>query len=256
VLGLQRLIGNQAVGRVLGQALIQRETSHWRNKDTSKMFDVAVREGGGPTVRVNEQADGGFLASLFGSGPKQHGAATYEKKGDAIVLHTISAFPEEGSGIGSLLMFLLAQDAVDQDAKVIEIEDPAVFAVGFYEHMGAVAQQPEGVEAREEMMRLKGKPKLWGEIVEHRTQAAHEKRYAERGHVPWEKLSDEQKKKLRAEKQAELEAGEGAEGRKDEAVEELVHGYAVSSLGAMKAEPATLLKSTHASVFKRWEHRA
>jgi hypothetical protein len=248
------MIGNQAVGRVLGQALIQRETSRWRNKDTNKAFNVAIREGGGPTVRVNEQAGGGLFASLFGSGPKQHGAATYEKKDGAMVLHTISAFPEEGSGIGSLLMFLLAQDAVDQGVDVIEIEDPAVFAVGFYEHMGAVASEPKDVGAREEMMRGKGEAKLWGEVLEHRTQAAHEKRYAESGYVSWEKLSEEQRTKLRADKKAELESGEGAEGRKDEAVEELVHGYAVSSLGAMKADPATMLKSTHASVFKRWEH--
>lgn len=71
------------------------------------------------------------------------GMARYSFAGNRLVLEHIESDPEEGSGIGALLMFSVAQIALENDKPVIEIAMPAATAVGFYEKMGAASVDPE-----------------------------------------------------------------------------------------------------------------
>lgn len=71
------------------------------------------------------------------------GMARYSFAGNGLVLEHIESDPEEGSGIGALLMFSLAQIALENDKPVIDIAMPAATAVGFYEKMGAASVDPD-----------------------------------------------------------------------------------------------------------------
>jgi hypothetical protein len=303
MLALQQLVGNRRVTRLLrgrtrdsrsvpALVSVQRKVEKWHNAETKKDFDVRIGEGE-HTVEADEKL--GALESaqrFFFPAGKQYGRANYEhktwgtyytkyvqeqrnftdddKKKSSMVLHTIFAVPEEGSGLGSLLMHYLAEDAIERRATEIVIEDPAPSAVSFYERMGAKPGDDAAVPGNEKIFEEKGRDHYKKEIIKSAAERQHQREhYADSGYVPWEELKHEQRgelieaqrKKLDKETQDEQdEAKAKAKGLPppkpaldERKANTLIRGYAVSGTGAMKADPRTMSQKIDESLKNRWK---
>jgi hypothetical protein len=215
----------------------------YANSETKRHF-ILDKPGGNVSVLIQE------------IGGKQNGYAKFDvvdrgKEGKAMVLHTINTRPEEGSGLGSLLMYYMAVEAVKADCKVIEIEDAAWAAVSFYEHMGGKPNKPELVKEHEGLYgQLDPKDVLNGLADEAVVREYERKNYESKDYIIFDKLPAEQKKKMRADKREEFQKLSKEEQAK--MVQARVHAKAVSGLGAMLADPKEMLEKTAASIVKRW----
>ncbi len=79
------------------------------------------------------------------------GYAVYQIKNKEFILHHIESDPEEGSGIGSLIMYYMAKIAQDMGYEHIYIDMAAVTAVGFYELLGFVSRNPAGADKMKQL---------------------------------------------------------------------------------------------------------
>jgi hypothetical protein len=245
VMALQRLVGNRQTARLLQrherpEADVQRVVKGWQNTDTKKDFDVKIGEGKYP-VEASERRG------------KQNGYADYRMEGEAMTLHTIVAEPEEGTNLGSLMMWYLAQDAVEKKAKVIEITRPATFAVGFYEQLGAEAAHPQAARAlREELSSPNEFPAYWDRIVtEHARRQYEREHYADEKYQSWAALDEGERKKRIAAKRDEMNKSD-APSRLLRKIHKYISDRAVAATGLMRANPETMLRCAEASKAKRW----
>jgi hypothetical protein len=133
VLALQRSIGNRAVQRVLAisgaapAGLVQLAPLDYKNTQSVRNFKVSnIIEVDG-RIDVKE-------SRLFGT--KHSGYLTYEVIGKDFLVHHVESDPREGSGIGSLLMYLAALKAGQLGLKTMTLSKPANTAHGFYTTMG------------------------------------------------------------------------------------------------------------------------
>jgi len=94
----------------------------WVNDETKKGFSVDDDE----TGEIN-------AVEVKGA---QSGIAKYSFFKDALILEHIKSNPEEGSGIGSLLMHLVALRAQTAGKARIIVSKPANTAAGYYAKMG------------------------------------------------------------------------------------------------------------------------
>jgi hypothetical protein len=84
------------------------------------------------------------------------GEASYRLNVGSMELRHIQADPEEGSGIGSLLIFYVAAIAAQNACVSIEIPMAAGTATGFYETMGFVPARARAAREREAQMQDEG----------------------------------------------------------------------------------------------------
>jgi len=95
----------------------------YRNRETKKRFDIIKNENGDQ-----------FDATEVGGTDK--GRIDYEIDGHDMLLHTIFANPEQGSGLGSILMYLAVKDAIERECTRVKILSAAPDAREFYFNMG------------------------------------------------------------------------------------------------------------------------
>ena len=93
----------------------------YKNTKTKKIFEITKGE--------NQ-----FDAQELSGADKGH--IDYQIKGNAMDLKNMFSVPEEGSGLGSLLLFLAVKDAVAKKCELVEISNAALDARGFYFKMG------------------------------------------------------------------------------------------------------------------------
>lgn len=93
----------------------------YKNTATRKIFEITKGE--------NQ-----FDAQQVGGTDKGH--IDYQIKGDTMDLKNMFSVPEEGSGLGSLLLFLAVKDALTQACDVVAISNAALDARDFYFKMG------------------------------------------------------------------------------------------------------------------------
>jgi hypothetical protein len=250
VVALQRLVGNRRIARFLRRrdlpapgptatATVQRKVEVWENRETNKVFDVKVGEGP-PTIEANERHG------------KQYGLADYgyETKDGSMHLRKIQAFPEEGSGLGSLTMVYLARDALESKAKWIYIDLPAPSAIGFYEEkMGAEPVDPAGTPALTAAIRGSRAETDWRDrVVTEAAKRRHERdHYAEENYRSWGQLSDGEQRRLVEAERAEMER----KGTLEAKVAEFVRGLAIART-RMRADPQRMLECASESAAKKW----
>jgi hypothetical protein len=66
----------------------------------------------------------------------QWGSVDWEIDGTDFLLHTIESHPEKGTGLGSLMMYLAAKEALLANSTRMQILNAAMTERGFYAQMG------------------------------------------------------------------------------------------------------------------------
>lgn len=131
----------------VGTAQRKEAVSHGKD-DTVQLF---------PYRRFNEKTNRTFLITdngkavvarqIEGDPDDPHsGYATYSIGQGALRVEHIAADPEEGSGIGSILMYFLAHIATLRGLDTMDIGTGAPTAVGFYELFGFKTTAPRAVK--------------------------------------------------------------------------------------------------------------
>ncbi|MDQ3110930.1 MAG: hypothetical protein M3R17_13640 [Bacteroidota bacterium] len=101
------------------------------NKNTNKRYTVKIG-----ASRIEAQEDGGESCG--------HIKFFIDKPNFVAYLLHLESFPEEGSGLGALLVFLFTMEASKQTIPFIEVGALASTALGFYAKMGFnVAKEQE-----------------------------------------------------------------------------------------------------------------
>jgi hypothetical protein len=143
VMGAKSLSATEATGqKTLSDSTPQQETAQlvewYHNSDTNRYFDIRHE---GTTITANE-------VTLSKGGNKgvnkkndQSGILKYSyvKVGEDqlyVVLEHVKSHPEEGSGLGALLVNLMAMDALSKGATGAVVTKPATDQQGFYQRMG------------------------------------------------------------------------------------------------------------------------
>ena len=93
----------------------------YKNTETRKIFEITKGE--------NQ-----FDAQQVGGTDKGH--IDYQINGNKMDLKNMFSVPEEGSGLGSLLLFLAVKDAMAQECRLVQILNAAFDARDFYFKMG------------------------------------------------------------------------------------------------------------------------
>lgn len=103
------------------------------NKTTGKTYDLSI------TADKIELTEGEFENGGNKFKSKPHGSCgllKYSVFGNFMVLEHIESFPEEGSGLGSLMVLLLAEKAKRESLAIMLVTKPATDKQGFYAQMG------------------------------------------------------------------------------------------------------------------------
>lgn len=180
------------------------------------------------------------------------GEASYRlNRGSMDLLH-IQSDPEEGSGIGSLLIFYVAEIAAQNACVSIEIPMAAGTAVGFYETMGFVPARARAAREREAQMQ------------DDDTHARHaENHAADRARIEynadpanrragrtWAAVSAvEQANLVRAQEDAFEMLPENEQRR---ITSTRIHGAAVGMTGGMVGDTAVVREHAHAVMQRHW----
>jgi hypothetical protein len=126
--------GSPSLSQQASSGVIQM-LKHYYNTQTERAFTVDESKGLIKAQEVEVQEGGHRLKSV----EKGHsGYLTYSflDKEKAMVLEHLESHPPEGSGIGSLLVFLLAQKAEAMNFPTILVSKPATNRQSFYQQMG------------------------------------------------------------------------------------------------------------------------
>ncbi|MDB4948440.1 MAG: hypothetical protein JWM27_1089 [Gemmatimonadetes bacterium] len=263
VLSLQRSIGNRAVGVLLaarrgGTAARGRlQRVEYQNTTTHRTFTVSWSAGDNVTVTATEKDP-----QIWGRPQLGSAQATIIRTAPVhMELHTINVTPERGTGLGILLMYILAHLAEAERCVRIDILTPAVPVVRYYEEkIGAVlladdAEQAQilaqGVVDMEALITEQegSRDRAWEQVVAYEA----EQRWEERGFdhpafVKWSELSTGQKQgqKRRTERELQDEGDEKVSAR----IKDYIHGRAVGG-ATMTVAPAAM-KQSLAGSFARW----
>lgn len=121
VLALQRSVGNQAVGRLLddrgGEGRIQRRFL-WANPNGYK-FAIRIED---RYIRAASRV-APMVGSIFNRrrADPQSGYLRYSTTDDSLVIEHIETDPENGTGLGPLLILLAARLAIERDKSTISV---------------------------------------------------------------------------------------------------------------------------------------
>ena len=93
----------------------------YKNTETRKIFDLT-------------EGENQFDAQQVGGSGKGH--ISYQIRGNTMDVKNMFSVPENGSGLGSLLLFLAVKDAMAKECELVEISNAAFDARDFYFKMG------------------------------------------------------------------------------------------------------------------------
>ena len=179
------------------------------------------------------------------------GYATYSVQGNSLILGHIQSDPEEGSGIGSLLMYYLAKIAEGLGLDAMSIPGAAPTAVGFYELLGFVsADIPAAAEFEREISQdtdERGKAKdLYVSTrakIDYNTDPENR-----RNHREWGRLEPEDQQRLISEQEERFQSTSLS--NQIQRIQEVLHGRAVTRTG-LTAITQNVLDKT-APLLNRW----
>jgi hypothetical protein len=191
-----------------------------------------------------------------------YGYATYTIREDSLELGHIESDPEEGSGIGSLLMMFLAEIAIAQGKESITIPTAAFTAVGFYELAGAKSADEERsntLEARlsDDGDQIETALELYFSTrakIDYDTDPDHHKMIARsmwsrtKTQLQWVNLGQSEKEAL-IQEQREI-YGLKSNPDKLKTITSMIHGKAVGNMG-MVGNSSTMLERSQA-MCTRW----
>lgn len=111
---------------------------YFYNRETKKGFYTEGIEANRSGLRQIEIREKGIFvrASAGEAASSQWGKVQWEVLENNLLLHTIESHPEKGTGLGSLLMYLVAVEAKEKQCGLIHILSAAPDERDFYFHMG------------------------------------------------------------------------------------------------------------------------
>jgi hypothetical protein len=190
------------------------------------------------------------------------GNLIYAIKPGSVELGHIISDPEEGSGIGSLLMLFLAQIAQQNGKDKITIPTAAPTAVGFYELLGFVSANKEGSDMVENRLLTSGDDIATAveRYVSHRAKvefntAPANHRYARRGQGPEKtRLSFDdlpQGERAQLEEEQMIRFGQMTDLERQNVITMMLHGRAVTLVGMTADVDVVISKAT--ALCTRWK---
>jgi hypothetical protein len=105
---------------------------YYKNSETDTKFLVTIGAADGFVGRKITATEDTW--NLFKT--KDWGSVDWQVQGNTFDLHTIQSHPEEGSGLGSLMMYLAAKEALAANCPTMNILSAATTERDFYTHMG------------------------------------------------------------------------------------------------------------------------
>jgi hypothetical protein len=217
----------------------------------------------GRTFRITNSGSRLDAVQIAGDMDDQHsGSATYRILDDSLILEKIMSDPEEGSGIGSLLMMFLAEIAIEHGKDIITIHGAASTAVGFYESVGAKSAneaESNGREAQwaEDADQVDTALMLYFNTrarIAYETDSEHHKMKRrsffsrEKTQLRWMDLSQKQKDKLVREQQSKF--GNQTNSDKAKIITAMIHGKAVMQVGMTGS--AETMRAQAEDMCSRW----
>jgi hypothetical protein len=204
-------------------------------------------------MRITSDGESLSATQIAGDPHDMHsGEASYRLNLGSMDLLHIQSDPEEGSGIGSLLVFYLAQIAAQNRCVSIEIPMAAGSATGFYETMGFVPARARAAREREAQMQDDDTHARYAENhaadrarIEYNSDPANR-----RAGRTWAAVgAAEQANLVRAQEDAFEMLPEGEQRRITGA---RIHGAAVGMTGGMVGDTAVVRERANAVMQRYW----
>lgn len=238
--GLHRL---DAISLAPRGSTIQRFPFKFENTRTRRMFVIELA---GTRITARQ---------IAGDGTNVHsGHAEFVVRQGHFELHSIQSDPEEGSGVGSILVYWMAKVALAMGYKTIDIPMSAGTAVGFYELMGFTpANELGALQLELALVQNDDQHALYAESYAlNRARIAYETDVVNRrAGRRWDALNDQQKVPLVAAQRQAFALLSKA--RRIEITSQQLHGKAVQSSGGMVAQTPTIIERSWAVASRNWQ---
>jgi GNAT superfamily N-acetyltransferase len=231
-----------AISAVPAGAPVQRFIVNYENSRTHRSFSI---QSAGTTISASQ---------IAGDDTDKHsGHLQYTVRGQHFELHSIQSDPEEGSGIGSILVYFMAKTAESMGHAAIEIPMSAATAVGFYERLGFVpADELEALRLELTLVQDDDQHAAYAEqYAVLRARITYEKDVANRrAGRRWDTLGEHERTGLVA---AQRDAfGLLSKAQRIEITSQMLHGKAVQSRGGMIGKSATVIDRAWATASRDW----
>lgn len=122
---------NSLIQTSMDNAIIQLQPDFYLNKGTGRYFHITFAPG-----EIN--ADETEMSAMQSKPPPHYGYLIYTENPSqkSMALKTLLSDPEEGSGLGVLLMWMMADLALKKNYKQIEVLTPAKNKLAYYARFG------------------------------------------------------------------------------------------------------------------------